>query len=503
LNSPLSHFCYAFKGSFLPSGNLDGIVWKPSQGAKPAGKNLLKRYFYYKKDNMKINRQVIWLTTNENWCFLDYRYNFKGKIKLKDIGIPEGFDFANLLLSACTGSPQSLLLNPSSSKKRSKKTATKSSSGEESPILLEVGKEQEGLSMPISSTLQYTDIFVKEAPKEESRYLSPFDGCVADEDIFIGDFEFDSTTFSESVFDIPFSPKDTLEDEDTVANRKRPRATSPDLQYNPASPLLPSSLLPTSLGLTSLPWDWQWPTPSNIFNSGLEYFFDMISHLICNQLMFQRRFFKKYAIDGEATLDKVRQVCVTFDLKEFPGGIIKTFFEYVSENYFHIRGDQLPTIYCLVCGHDIKCHDERVHREFFGHLDQTLVASLQDKAKNMYELVKQYIIFLLKNPNSHETLKIFLMEHLHCPFCSGTNGVHIPSQHNQWTTLWKIDPPAVSGPPAPSSNVYDYTKSTFEWLVDQVPFYVPPFLLSLHFAKYLRTFMECLVTCWNSVRLYL
>src|SRR5690242_5728745 len=126
----------------------------------------------------------------------------------------------------------------------------------------------------------------------------------------------------------------------------------------------------------------------------------MISHLICNQLMFQRRFFRKYGGNSDDTLEKVRQVYVTFDLKEFPGRIIKSFFEYISENYFHTKGEELPTIYCLVCGHDIKNHDESIHKEFFGHLDQSLVTSFQEKARNMYELVKQYIIFLLRNPNS-------------------------------------------------------------------------------------------------------
>ncbi len=225
----------------------------------------------------------------------------------------------------------------------------------------------------------------------------------------------------------------------------------------------------------------------------------MISHLICNQLMFQRRFFRRFR-GGDDTLEKMRQVYVTFDLKEFPGRIIKSFFEYISENFFQTKSDELPTIYCLVCGHDIKDHDESKHREFFGQLDQTLVISFQEKARNVYELVKQYIIFLLKNPNSHEALKQFLTENLHCPFCSGTGGIHNHAQHKPWIRLWLIDPPVIKGP-APSTNVYDYTKSTFEWLVDQVPFYIPPFLLSLHYAKYVRTFMECLVTIWNSVRL--
>jgi len=279
---------------------------------------------------------------------------------------------------------------------------------------------------------------------------------------------------------------------------KKLRTLSPEPPLSPSSSF--SSSLSSPLGITS--WDWQWASPSNIFNSGLEYFFDMISHLICNQLMFQRRFFRKYGGNADDTLETVRQVYVTFDLKEFPGRIIKSFFEYISESYFHTKGEELPTIYCLVCGKDIKNHDESKHKEFFGHLDQSLVTGFQEKARNLYELIKQYIIFLLRNPNSHETLKAYLTENLHCPFCSGTNGSHNHSQHKLWTKIWNIDPPVVTCAPVPSSNVYDYTKSTFEWLVDQVPFYIPPFLLSLHYVKYIRTFMECLVACWSSVRLH-
>ena len=202
--------------------------------------------------------------------------------------------------------------------------------------------------------------------------------------------------------------------------------------------------------------------------------------------------------------EKVKQVCITFDPQEFPGNIIKTFFEYISEHLFHINIAQLPTIYCIVCGNDVNNHDLSIHNQFFGQLDKPLVELLSSKANNMYELVKQYIIYLLRNPNSHETMKNVILEHLHCPFCSGTSGCHIELQHKKWTVLWKIDTNNNrdnNEPPLPTQNIYDYTKSTFEWLVDQVPFYIPPFLLSLHYANYLRTFMENLVICWNSVKL--
>jgi hypothetical protein len=505
LNNPLSHYCYPFKGLFLPSGNLDGIVWKPSQGAKPAGKNLLKRYFYYKKDNFKINRQVIWLNTNENWCFLDYRYNFKGKIKLIDIQIPEDFNFSNLIMSALSPELQTNIV----------KKKPKVNSDQVGPLTVKPNPQNEIL---LKAPIQYVDqetfnsqslvnqirapsnVYPVLVPKLEENFISSFEENEITKEFLNEEFQID-TEFSTNILNLEdsyFSSKD--EEESYDINRKRGRVSSPEPNLNVSGPS--SFLIPLSSPLSLTSWDWQWANPSTIFNSGLEYFFDMVSHLICKQLMFQRRFFKKYSIDGEVTLESVRQVCVTVDLQEFPGRIFKSFFEYISENYFYTRPDQLPTIYCLVCGHDIKSHDEKVHKEFFGHLDQSLVNCLQEKAKNMYELVKQYIIFLLKNPNSHERLRTFLFENLHCPFCSGTNGFHLIENHKKWANIWKVDPPIVPVPPVPTNNVYDYTKTTFEWLVDQVPFYIPPFLLSLHYAKYVRTFMECLVTCWNTVRLF-
>lgn len=480
----------------------------------------MKRYFYYKKDNVKINRQVIWLVSNENWCFLDYRYNFKGKIKLSEIELPDFFDFRGLLVASNAISNMGSM---SSSKRKQKHNTVEGVDDDdveeiEGEIKQEVDEKAPfalatvtSISSEIPSSIttssddsesSSSDLINLDLVKLEEQFISPFEDDVSSEllqedtSTFPLDNHFGSgSALTLLEFEPPTSPKQEEGDEEFSFFPKRRRTeSSSGMGFFSSSSLIPAA----PMSLTA----WEWTSPSSIFSSGLEYFFDMVSHLICNQLMFQRRFFRKYGIDSDMALEKVKQVCVNFDLREFPGNIIKTFFESISENYFHTNGDQLPTIYCIVCGQDIKSHDEKAHREFFGQLDQGFVVCLQEKARNMYELVKQYIIYLLKNPNSHEKLKAYLTENLHCPFCSGKHGCHHPHKHKQWTTIWKLDPfVSATAPPPLTNNVYDYTKSTFEWLVDQVPFYIPPFLLSLHYAKYVRTFMECLVACWNTVRL--
>lgn len=42
----------------------------------------------------------MWLTSDENWCFLDYRTNFKGKITIANITHPDGFDLPKLIALA-------------------------------------------------------------------------------------------------------------------------------------------------------------------------------------------------------------------------------------------------------------------------------------------------------------------------------------------------------------------------------------------------------------------
>lgn len=538
LNSSLSHFCYAFKGVFLPSGNLDGIVWKPSQGAKPAGRNLMKRYFYYKRDSLKVNRQVIWLTQNENWCFVDYRYNFKGKIKISDLTLPEDFNIAGLLHAVHTSNPNIFQSTPLNVKKKSKpKSKSKTSFIEDEEedeegndedngrkeLLLSPSKlfdfpqfdtygitQSDTLFSPPQSQTQPTssEITVPHfhyptyvvPHKSEHHYPPTFDleECLLHQptSLFEEETNFDNN-ISNLFLDLePVKPEMHFDDELNMSSKKRKLDMIETHQ-----PLI--SIAAPSLSFQSPSFvSWDWPSASNFFSTGFEYFFDKLVNLLCNQLIFQRRFFQKYSgNDSEAFLTKVRQYGTSVDLREFPGSAMKNFFEYVS-HFCQAKVDELPTIYCLVCGEDVNHHDEHKHKEFFSRLDQSLVISLQEKAGNFYDLIKQYIMFLLRNPSSHEALNTFLMDNLHCPFCSLSGGKHSAVKHQQWIRLWKIEHCLTSNPPPePSSNVYDYTKSAFEWIVDQMPFYIPPYLLSLHYAKYVKSFVECLVTSWKAVRL--
>jgi hypothetical protein len=500
----------------------------------------LKRYFYYKKDNVKINRQVIWLTSNENWCFLDYRYNFKGKIKLGDIGIPDDFNFKGLLMAACAS-----FFQPQSHLKRRRAIKTEDvyeediyEDEEDDSILDETINESKGATTTVtansntlatlnySSFIKYEDELEPSLTTETSSSVAPINfeaellapstnqqqtSTNSSSHLFLNlldNLEFQLSPSLKLDFadeeddDFLFSSKKRKTDNlDDLLNLTFPTITEEEFTPIIAAPTTLSSSYLTSTLSSTVSAGWEWANPTNIFSSGLEYFFDMISHLICNQLVFQRRIFKKHGIDSELAREKAKQLSFSFDISEFPGNIIQSFFEFISVSYYQLTVEQLPTIYCIVCGKDCNHHDKKIHQDFFYNLDESLTTLLREKANNMYELVKQYIMYLLKNPSSHETLKKYLEKHLHCPFCSATHGTHNASAHRQWTVLWKIDPPTASGPPPPSTNMYDYTKSTFEWLVDQVPFYIPPFLLSFHYANYLKTFMECLVSCFNSVKL--
>ncbi len=263
---------------FLPSGSQDGIVWKPSQGAKPAGRSLLKRYFYYKKDNIKINRQVIWLSSNDNWCFLDYRYNFKGKIKLRDISVPEGFDFHGLLEAVYTFTAKTLRAVP---KKRAKRSLMHAQDGEEEDEEEEDHPTMESSERLPSNSIQHivSSLFPSSPPQVMVSPLrvEPLDTTVPlndtliipfheeTEGLFTDEFHLVQNNFSNSMLDlsdVPVSPKDSttsFEEETSFNSRKKARIE------RPTSPL--SSLAP----LTS--WDWQWASPSS-----MKFFFCCFTH---------------------------------------------------------------------------------------------------------------------------------------------------------------------------------------------------------------------------------
>lgn len=191
--------------------------------------------------------------------------------------------------------------------------------------------------------------------------------------------------------------------------------------------------------------------------SGYFFFFDIINHLlsydqildlicqnICTQLVFNRRFFRNSGLDSQTLLQSIMQKSVgAVDFSEYPGSMVQSFLLWSYEK-FGLEKKPLPPIYCMVCGRP-DGHDEGVHLKFFESLDQPFVLSLQQKAKNLYELVKELISFLLKFPNSRAAFQSFIQENLHCPFCSEKHGQHSTAVHQEWTATFRIDAPPVEG----------------------------------------------------------
>jgi len=224
---------------------------------------------------------------------------------------------------------------------------------------------------------------------------------------------------------------------------------------------------------------------------------DMVCHNICTQLIFNRRFFQNRGIDSRALLERVKQHCIiSVDFREFPGSIIRSFVTWLRE-YLSPPGELIPTppFYCLICG-GVEAHDETAHGKFYGIIDQGLTFCLQ-KARSLYDLVTTVISYLLRYPNSRQSFQSAITRHLHCPFCSGIGGKHNLELHQQWKHHWKVSwsPPKE---PEPAADLHNYTKGTFEYLMDRMPFHIPTFLLKLN---NIRSFLDCLVCLWRGIRL--
>ncbi|PRP89084.1 hypothetical protein PROFUN_01804 [Planoprotostelium fungivorum] len=85
-------YCFIYKGEFLHSGNQDGSYWKPSQGVKPTGKNMLRRYFY-SRSQPGLSRQISWLNNAEGWMFVEYRRGTVKQVVLNQLGGPPQIDW--------------------------------------------------------------------------------------------------------------------------------------------------------------------------------------------------------------------------------------------------------------------------------------------------------------------------------------------------------------------------------------------------------------------------
>lgn len=567
-----THFCYAFKGTFLPSGNLDGMVWKPSQGAKPNGKGLFKRYFYCKKDEVKINRQVIWLSENENWCFIDYRHNLKGKIRLGDVVTPEDFDFKSLLRLAWNPATKESLTPPSNSSSASSTTSKKRKEMDPPTSPSERTNQQNSkgslhstcsphsqchnpahcqhnsVAPTFSSKKQFSNSVPSSPPpplilsspsSSLDLRLFPIDSSpFGMQSTLQNNIPTMSPSFSTNLdYDqLMYSSLDPLNDSVKMENSGNFGSgleefsdgsdnffpSSPnDLDFSPLDNKINALFSPTPVYDTSsldkgmegfgsepAPKKRKLNSTPSFFSSPLEYLFDMVSNKICVQILFKRQFFKRFEAetlrDYNSFLEKVKHQSVSVDLREFPAPIVRNFFGWVAEIFFHIRQDELPPLFCVVCGRGDGKHDELVHGMFYAHLDQGLVEMLQDKIMTVPDLCKALISFLLKNPDSHHNLSVFINQHLHCPFCACKKGIHRADRHEQWMNVFHIDPKRQSSSapePSPTGNVYESVKGTFSWLMGYVPVSIPPFLLSFHYVKYLQSFLDVLVTLWQTVRL--
>jgi len=560
-----SIFCYAYKGTFLPSGNADGKVWKPSQAAKPTGPGLMKRYFYCKEEHgstfIKVKRQVVWLTQDDSWCFLDYRFNYKGKVTPSAVGIPDGFDFQQLISDAMRYQPtnanfqleDSVPIAPVAPKVKSKSGYSRV---KRQPMNSEVVQDAIPIS-PVQPKIEPTEAastrsflpqgltnffsmpllrspYVAPPLLEDSSSSSPVSTPEpTSPDSLLEDLlkpEFQPTPMDEFTLNANFLPGlDDFTLDENIVNIPSPLPFPTDDNLNNlllTPPPFPTDMeeLPTNLLSLEEPKDEDNnnnaltkkrklnESSPGIIMSGFDY---LLSHIlsydqiidtlcqnICSQLIFNRRFFQKTNIDTLALFEKAQQHCVmVVDLGEFPSNIITNFFQFLFDNVCS-KGitDKIPDLYCLVCGKHVPFHDTKVHKQFYGSLDQSFVNNLQQKGKSMYGFIKEVIAFLLKYPNARQPFKNVVAENLHCPFCAATHGVHCAKKHNEWKKLWNYSAvsPSEPSPELADQSLDSYTKSTFEFLMSQMPFYIPSFLFSLPNA---RTFLDCLITLWKVIRL--
>lgn len=423
----------------------------------------MKRYFYYKENNLKIKRQVIWHTSDENWCFLDYRYNFKGKIDIGNIGCPPEFDFGRLLMLAT----DSLASLPKEIPEKKRKLRTESV--EESSLIPypEFPHFYNDLSDAFEPNMASLDL------ETLNELVDPLQGDLYLEDSKLG---FDS-------------------DFETVLKKHKK-----EIEELPSSQALES---PTSISPSGSSFSFSFSPFDYLFNHLLSYdqILDTICQNICTQLIFNRKCFQRTGLDSNTLLQRLMQRCslIEIDMSEFPGKLLRNFFGWLFECFNGIPAIRLPPIYCLVCGKGDGDHDPVAH-ERFSH--EPLAVRFREKASNFYDVVKELISFLLRNPGSRQPFRLFISENVHCPFCAEKNGKHCHEKHQEWKNIYSIDPPCSSTEPAPeptpSDNLDHYTQSAFDYLMERMPFHIPSFLLSMN---NIQTFLDCLVTLWKSIRL--
>eukprot|EP01119_Soliformovum_irregulare_P019317 TRINITY_DN6087_c2_g1_i1.p1 TRINITY_DN6087_c2_g1~~TRINITY_DN6087_c2_g1_i1.p1 ORF type:complete len:564 (+),score=157.14 TRINITY_DN6087_c2_g1_i1:38-1729(+) len=487
-------YCYCFKGQFLPSGNLDGRVWKPSQGARPSGEGLMKRYFYYKEANIKIKRQVIWLTDNEDWCFLDYRCNFKGKISIPEVWTPEGFDFGLLLQLSQGISPTIEPIPETSEKKRKLKK-------EKEEIVPAIIQEEEQIISDViplgSETVHLADIGYPNLD------LSLYDPSLFNTSEIN---QFDCDFSSDPIDALPIYQLDDLNEFDMDMEELLDEGTIIKRRKMEDLPIIDGSMMSIpSPSLYSYAFgNFSFSTPIDfLINRLLSYdqILDTLCQNICTQLIFNRDYFRRSGQDSSALLHAMVQRCslMNVDMMEFPGNLLSNFFSWLLE-CVGVKPQKLPPVYCLVCGKCDKKHDHEAHRSFS---DQPFALRMKEQARNFYDLVKELISFLLRNPNLRSSVQEFVMEHVHCPFCGMKHGQHCNEKHKKWQQIYSIFPTEDSenqlpmGNPIISDNA-TYAQVAFDYIMEKMPFTIPSFLLSMNNVQ---TFLEPLVALWKSIRL--
>ncbi|PRP89288.1 hypothetical protein PROFUN_02162 [Planoprotostelium fungivorum] len=87
--------CFLYRGRFLPSGETDGLVWKPSRGAVMVGGTLWRRYHYATFKGEKFKRQVSFLNPESEWCIVEYAKTNSSTtvIRLSELKILPDCDF--------------------------------------------------------------------------------------------------------------------------------------------------------------------------------------------------------------------------------------------------------------------------------------------------------------------------------------------------------------------------------------------------------------------------
>lgn len=502
-----AQFCYPFKGIFLPSGNLDGKVWKPSQGARPTGDGLMKRYFYFKEGGTKIKRQVIWLTNNENWCFLDYRVNFKGKINVEQMQIPTGFEFYKLLnlvenivvISSTSGDGDDATESTSDRPNQIEEEEIKESGTDVKPII--VGDDPEEIQLP-----EVEQLLTNSSEDSFLNIRSIFEDQPDCEPLGLDDF---IRTFEEEPCNLPMQqpliPYTKVEEPDLpYTNAQKKRKIGVEMLPIPipipvpvAAPVATGASFYSGMSFAFSPFDY-------LFNHLLSYdqILDTVCQSICTQLIFNRSYFYQSGMDPNMILTSLMQKCtlMTVDYREFPANLMSKFFRWVYECVYKVTPSKVPTVYCLICGcPDHAQHDLRTHAEFYSGLDQPLLEGWKTKATNFYDVLKELIGFLLKYPNSRQSFRSLIETYLHCPYCARKNGTHCHEKHEEWRSFYKMEKTGTAKEPVKTDNVASYTKSSFDFIMESMPFQIPSFLLSL---SNLHSFLDCLVAIWRSLRLF-